>query len=199
VNVFAAHDLIAIDPERFIAIRDVPAWVSGALSRSPWVVVRRQAEPLGIAVGVRGTGRSERFAGRVDVSDVLDVRRPEDLHERRPGSALDDAYGLVRTAAISLDLACGPTGAYGFELASGRLTTHPGSDLDVIVRADGAPRAALLTFARRCVAIGLKTGVIVDAEATFGARGIALAELALGSPRVIAKTPNGPELIACPM
>jgi phosphoribosyl-dephospho-CoA transferase len=60
------HDLLEIDVERFLQAQvEAPGWVAESLREAPFVVVRRgliSAEQR-ISVGVRGTRRSERWAG----------------------------------------------------------------------------------------------------------------------------------------
>src|SRR3984957_20937860 len=67
--------------------RSAPFWVSAALGAVPWVVVRRSYASVGrIGVGVRGAGRTQRFAMEIPDTAVMKVLAPEPLVAR--GSAL---------------------------------------------------------------------------------------------------------------
>ena len=60
------HDLLEIDVERFLQAQvEAPGWVAESLREAPFVVVRRGlvSTEQGISIGVRGTRRSERWAG----------------------------------------------------------------------------------------------------------------------------------------
>ncbi|GAC1404347.1 MAG: malonate decarboxylase holo-ACP synthase [Candidatus Velthaea sp.] len=189
------HDLVRIAPE--CARRwNAPNWVHAALECTPWVVVRRAAVPRGIAVGVRGRGRSERFAAAIFGSDVLALCTPADLVARigDTGERLERAARFVERAAHRSGLEWGPAGAYGFELATGMHVTHPSSDLDAIVAA--APAEALIAFASACAAIASSTGVRLDVEVQCAHGGVALDEYVAGADRVLAKTSGGPALVS---
>jgi phosphoribosyl-dephospho-CoA transferase len=70
------HDLLRLSRAGVLE-PDAPPWANSALSVTPWVVVRRAAAPIGrIAVGVRGTSRSERYATVVNPDDVCEVVAP---------------------------------------------------------------------------------------------------------------------------
>jgi len=73
-----------------------------------------------IAVGVRGTSRSERYATAVDTDDVCEVVAPEDLAHVLPRGRRELAaictLDTVRPVLDDTGLAWGPTGSVGFEL-----------------------------------------------------------------------------------
>jgi phosphoribosyl-dephospho-CoA transferase len=199
---FAVHDLVRFEvddiaPENF---GDAPAWVATSLRLAPWAVVRRVQPSDGIGVGIRGATRAERYASSVAANVVRERVAPEALcaaavrADNRFGEA---ARSLARHAAQA-GLAWGPIGSFGFELASGRAVTTSRSDLDIVVRAEGAARAALHAFARAQMAVATRLGAAVDVELAFACGGIALPEFADRPARVLAKTPHGPQLVPCP-
>jgi len=137
------HDLLHIDPESVNP--ECPAdraWVKKALASSPWVVVRRNEAPENqIAVGVRGAIRGDRRGGFVAKGQIRGIVRPEELLLLHRSSRC-----VPRTPALTtlrqmderwrhISFLWGPAGSVGFELASGQLSTHATSDLDLIVRA----------------------------------------------------------------
>jgi phosphoribosyl-dephospho-CoA transferase len=61
-RVVNPHDLLHLAPGT-PDFSDAPAWVAASLKRAPFVVVRRAVSVNGlIAVGIRGSTRSERLA-----------------------------------------------------------------------------------------------------------------------------------------
>lgn len=190
------HDLLGVDAA-LAATWDAPAWVADSLARAPWVVVRRAvARGCGIAVGIRGATRAERYAADVQVRDVRTHVRPYDLTRllhTRSGSLARAARG-VDDAARRHALAWGPTGSFGFEIASGIVVTNAASDLDGIV-AHAAPET-LASFARACAIVTRETGVRIDLEVQLGNCGVALAEYLGDARRVLAKTGAGPVFVA---
>ena len=68
------------DPRDLVYRVPPPSWSHEALSRAPWVVVRRAPfENELIPVGVRGKNRSERFAAFAHAAAVVQCVSPEDL------------------------------------------------------------------------------------------------------------------------
>lgn len=158
------HDLLEIDAERFLeAHSSAPGWVAESLRRVPFVVVRRGPSPAGegIAIGVRGAQRNERWAGACRPELVRRILTPPMLLSRlvtaspsapatcpdavtRPAASATraDAIPAVRTLALLLDRwkdlnsPWGPGGSVGFELATGRHAASPQSDLDVVIYAE---------------------------------------------------------------
>ena len=145
------HDLLEIDAERFLeAHSSVPRWVAESLRRAPFVVVRRgpsRAEE-GIAIGVRGPRRNERWAGACRPDLVRSILTPPMLLSRLVTASGPDpatrpeAIPALRTLALLADrwkdLASpwGPGGSVGFELATGRHAASPQSDLDIVIYAE---------------------------------------------------------------
>lgn len=65
------HDLVRLSRPVEVVPENAPLWVANALRAAPWVVVLRAAGSQGrVAVGVRGTARSHRFAMRIDETAV---------------------------------------------------------------------------------------------------------------------------------
>jgi phosphoribosyl-dephospho-CoA transferase len=79
------HDLLEIDTERFLkANSSVPPWVAKSLRHAPFVVVRRGpvSTEQGIAVGVRGSQRNERWPAVCHPDLVRSVLTPPMLLTR---------------------------------------------------------------------------------------------------------------------
>ncbi|GAC1301347.1 MAG: malonate decarboxylase holo-ACP synthase [Vulcanimicrobiaceae bacterium] len=190
------HDLVRVDAAT-IGRLDLPAWARASLARAPWLVVRRTRDPSGIPVGVRGSAREERRATVIGAGDVVALRRPEDrvAAARLSDGRLGETARLLDGAARAAALAWGPTGSYGFELASGVPATHAGSDLDCIVRGNGATQTTLLAFAASCSDIARALHARIDVEIAFDHLGVALIEYASGRPQIAAKTADGPALV----
>jgi phosphoribosyl-dephospho-CoA transferase len=195
------HDLLRLRDAHALEAVDPPSWVAASLAAAPWVVVRRAASRGGrIPVGVRGADRSERFAAWLPPAAVAEQARPEDL---APGGRLErapprphPAFATLEALAPALDrsgLPWGPVGAAGFELATGRPALTGASDLDIVLRA--APpidEATLAAIAGRAAGAPLRVDVVV--ETPLGA--VALGELLAGADEVMARTSEGPRLVA---
>jgi phosphoribosyl-dephospho-CoA transferase len=138
------HDLLEIDAERFLRAQmaAVPAWVAGSLREAPFVVVRRgwTSAEQGNSVGVRGTRRNERWGGFCQPNVVRAIVTPPALL-RRVVPARAAALPALRSLPLlaerwtELQLAWGPGGSVGFELATGRPVASAQSDLDVVIYA----------------------------------------------------------------
>lgn len=190
------HDLLRLSGETAFPT-GAPDWAVHALRRTPWVVVRRGPAPDGlISVGIRGTIRSERYGTHVALGDVHAVKTPEALAHSVPGRELP-AMRALRMARPLLDatgLAWGPTGSVGFELATGRATATPNSDLDLLMRAhdlhDALPRMTTLHHQLRVL------GARVDCQVETDSGAVVLAELVGRQTVLLIRTPNGPRLLA---
>jgi phosphoribosyl-dephospho-CoA transferase len=192
------HDLLRLCGAHVLP-RDAPPWASSVLSVAPWVVVRRPAAPMGrIAVGVRGTRRSERYAAEVDPDDVREVVTPEDLAHVMPpsgrGLAVIRTLRTVRPILDDAGLTWGPTGSVGFELATGVCTATPESDLDLLIRVPRGSPGTLRVLAAVYRQFSL-LAVRVDCQVETRAGAVALAELVGGQSDVMARTAEGPRLI----
>jgi phosphoribosyl-dephospho-CoA transferase len=190
------HDLLRLSGGRVPP--DAPQWASRVLGVAPWVVVRRAAAPMGqIAVGVRGTSRSERYATAVDPVDVCEVVEPENLaHLPRAGRELAAMCALhaVRPVLDDTSLPWGPTGSVGFELATGIATATTESDLDLVIRVPRGLSGALVLLAALHREFRSLT-VRVDCQVETHSGAVALAELVDGQSDVMMRTAAGPRLI----
>ncbi len=205
---FVAHDLLRIDDIRRILSDSItcPDWVEAALTRAPWVVVRRTT-PHGttgkIPVGIRGRTRSERHGMWIDPERVESHLRPEQLvamayrgtsdHPGVPAMALARAVGPVFARR---GLMWGPTGSVGFEWASGVRTAHASSDLDLIVRCDTPlPQAAAAEILDDLVQLAhAYGGCRIDANVETPLGAFSLAEYAAASGAILLRTATGPLL-----
>jgi phosphoribosyl-dephospho-CoA transferase len=194
------HDLLRLSDAAAQSLgADAPSWARRALTATPWVVVRRAAAPDGlIAVGIRGSGRSERHAWSVAPQDVRRLIAPEDLTDVEPATdnevAAIVALRSVRTFLVGAEVPWGPTGSVGFELATGSPTASPDSDLDLLVRTPQLTSAVL----SRLTALHDhfdRLDVRVDCQVETRTGAIALPELLSTSRQVLVKTPLGPRLV----
>jgi phosphoribosyl-dephospho-CoA transferase len=121
----------------------VPSWVFRELRETSWVVVRRGAATLDrIPVGIRGPKRSQRWAASCPPSAIEQMVTPTDLLKRfeiiRAHAA--PACRSLRLLAVEWQWFThsrwGPGGSVGFELATGKRTITPRSDLDIVVYAN---------------------------------------------------------------
>ncbi|MET0450828.1 MAG: malonate decarboxylase holo-ACP synthase [Mycobacterium sp.] len=190
------HDLIRLADGASPAF-DAPGWVRTTLRETPWMVVRRANAPVGfVAVGVRGTERSQRHALTIPHGAIGDVVEPEEL------AALDSirdvaalrALAMVRPHLDDCAMPWGPTGSVGFELATGSPTVTPDSDLDLLVRApilNEVVLQRLLDLSGR-----LRHGPVrVDCQVETTSGAVALAELTSIGSEVLLKTSSGPDLV----
>jgi phosphoribosyl-dephospho-CoA transferase len=205
----AVHDLLRIrSPDALVIRGPAPEWVNEALSRAPWVVVRRApAKGEFVPVGVRGQNRGERFASFVHSSSIVECVSPENLSSSRAWKKavrleeLPAMGALLRVDAIfqGSDLHWGPCGSVGFELASGFPVALRTSDLDLIVRMSDLLIPPPTT--RKMLAILERietTGVRVDLLLETGKGALALLEYAGGGTNLLLRTIHGPRLIPHP-
>jgi phosphoribosyl-dephospho-CoA transferase len=137
------HDLLEIDAKRLLASQpSAPQWVEGELRKSPFAVVRRGPAPgQEIPIGVRGTGRNQRWAGFCHPKVVKSILTPPQLLGRTIPTSRADAIPALRALNLLKDrwvdfvLPWGPGGSVGFELATGNYVAKPESDLDIVVYA----------------------------------------------------------------
>ena len=138
------HDLLEIDAERFIANQtSVPEWIEASLRESPFLVARRGlATGQKIPVGVRGNERNQRWAAFCDTQLIKSVSTPPKLlgqpllMRRADVTPALQALQLLKERWTILDRWWGPAGSVGFELATGKPTVKPESDLDVVIYAE---------------------------------------------------------------
>jgi len=138
------HDLLEIDAERFLQADAAPfPWVGASVRKTPYVVVRRgPVSAQSIPVGVRGSRRSERWAGSCCADQVKRVLTPESLLGRPivPSRAMDvpalHSVPFLAERWRDVGIPWGPGGSVGFELATGREVVRPQSDLDIVMYAE---------------------------------------------------------------
>lgn len=201
------HDLIRLrGPIALTVDAPVPAWVGPALSRTPWVVVRRGTVRDGtMPVGVRGLARSQRFAALLALAEMADRLSPEDLTDSRYAIAQerkDAVPALAALARVAPILArrghrWGPGGSVGFEIATGLPTATASSDLDLILRQERRLEPGEAIELRAALAEAAAPARIdVMLETPRG--GVSLADLAAMPGQVLVRTPDGPRLSADP-
>ncbi|CAG7609327.1 Phosphoribosyl-dephospho-CoA transferase [Paenibacillus solanacearum] len=185
--------------------RAVPEWVCEALKRAPWVVIRRSPVKDGrIPVGVRGAGRTQRFAAYLPIHCVKETVTPVQLAVQARWRAY--AHGADSQAFAQLEVIAdyynragirwGPTGSIGFELASGASTVHPRSDIDLAIylpqRVERKTLTAWNTFNHQC-------SVKIDALLETPAGACSLSEFVRQEEStILLRTMNGPALVKCP-
>ena len=193
------HDLLRLKDGAQLTPATQPEWAIRSLRRAPFVVVRRAAIDNDlIPIGIRGDTRNERHAAFVHVHDVESVVTPESLavariwksaqHGKHPVFA---ALDRVASAADAVDLAWGPGGSVGFELATGVVAVSADSDLDIIVYpVKKHARGALVSFRDAASAVNVRVDIVI--ESAMGA--VALNEWIASPQRVLIKTESGPKL-----
>jgi phosphoribosyl-dephospho-CoA transferase len=197
------HDLLFLSGGRVHpACMAEPPWVQAAMKRSPWVVVRRVNAPVGkVAVGVRGTDRSQRWGGLVDVTEVAQIKRPLQLrvslaHDSRKSIPALKTLALVERELADIDLSWGPVGSVGFELATGDRVITEASDLDLALFASQRIDHAI---ARDLWDILSSLPAKVDVRVETPGCGFSLEEYALRrSAKILIRTPDGQQLVEDP-
>lgn len=192
------HDLLRLDASAALGTTP-PGWASASLAACPWGVVRRAPHSPGlIPIGVRGPERWQRHATVIPAGAVSRCVPPEELNDGRPRlprlAATLSAIARWITTELDGDIGWGPVGSVGFELATGRPATHPGSDLDVLIR---TPRRLERARAARLAAAFTDLPGTVDCQLETPGGGVSLTEWAAGGP-VMARTDHGPELVDDP-
>jgi len=197
------HDLLQLS--RLPIAEAMPAWLSSAFARAPFAVVRRADAPPGaIAVGFRGTTRSERYGTLVRRDAVVAVLSPEQLRDRSvdPKRSTLNAFRALRFIVeddMLAGLAWGPTGSVGFELATGCATATEASDLDLLIRSPSPiERSDARRLCEKLQELERSMGLRIDVQLETPAGGVALREWAEGKPRVMARSASGPSMIRNP-
>jgi phosphoribosyl-dephospho-CoA transferase len=134
------HDLILLGTESTITSAEgEPACPYLNPKQRPWVVVRRGRIADGlIPVGVRGAQRHQRCAGFTRLSEVLEIRQPDQLRltlaeDSRRALQAFRTLSYLESHLVGLEMSWGPGGSVGYELASGIPTVRGDSDLDFIL------------------------------------------------------------------
>ncbi|WP_431933797.1 malonate decarboxylase holo-ACP synthase [Nonomuraea jabiensis] len=173
----------------------LPHWARASLAACPWAVVRRAPHPPGLVpVGVRGPSRSQRHAALVPTAAVIRRVAPEALRLR---PLLPHLAATFSGVARLLDGTAiwGPTGAVGFELATGCQVTHPGSDLDLLVRTPYRwDRAGAARLAESFAALPGRVDCLLETPRG----GVNLVEWARTCGPVMVRTAQGPRLVSDP-
>jgi len=197
VNTLMAHDLLwGMTLEQLPA--DAPAWVSESLSAGQPVVVRRAVSAPGlVAVGVRGRLREQRYATVMSADGIQRRVKPEDLCHVSTDRDLPALRALNQLRPILDDCGWvwGVSGSAGFELASGFVALHEGSDLDLILR---TPQALERSQAQALVKVldAAVCPVDMQLQTPFGA--VALREWAGSARRVLLKNVSEACLVSDP-
>lgn len=196
------HDLLwGLRPEQLP--EEAPAWARAALGGHVPVVVRRApAEPGWVAVGIRGAAREQRHAAWMRLSEISRLVSPQAVaragrwrnHAQSHWPALR-ALSQLAPRLDDLGLSWGVTGSLGFELASGISAAHPGSDLDLQVR---APHQLTREWVRTLCRLLDEAPARIDLQLETPHGAVALREWAGEAPRVLLKTQNGPLLVSDP-
>lgn len=192
------HDLLRLRCGDVIAAENsAPAWVQSALSEAPYVVVRRCPAPLRmVAVGVRGSSRRERFGTFAPRCEIAELITPEflaraEIRQTQSRRALIPALRALDGVAPVLargGFAWGPVGSVGFELATGRATARPSSDLDIVIYCpERLRRKTAGELAASLVAADCRIDTILETPAG----GVSLVDLADACDAVLARTGHG--------
>ncbi|MHC8323487.1 malonate decarboxylase holo-ACP synthase [Pseudomonas sp. GB2N2] len=187
VNTLLAHDLLwGMTPQQLPA--EAPAWVIESISTGHPVVVRRALSAPGfISVGVRGPLREQRFATLMAVDSIQRRVKPEDLCQvliERDLPAVR-ALGHLRPLLDGCGWVWGVSGSAGFELASGVVALHDGSDLDLILR---TPQPLERAQAQELLKILNSAACPVDLQLQTPHGAVALREWAGSARRVLLKS-----------
>lgn len=191
------HDLLEIDANQLISSQSsAPKWVEEALSRSPFVVVRRGlATGREIPIGVRGTERNERWAAFCDPKFANSILTPQQLLSRGIPTSRADAIPALRALTLLKDrwkdlvLPWGPGGSVGFELASGSHVANPESDLDIVIYPE---RRMTVEEAKSLCDRAMNLRAVVDIRVETPVCGFSLREFASQSPAaILLRAPGG--------
>jgi phosphoribosyl-dephospho-CoA transferase len=203
------HDLLEIDAKQLLSSQaSAPKWVEGELRESPFAVVRRGlATGYEIPIGVRGTGRNQRWAAFCHPKSAKNILTPPQLLTRAISISRANAIpalralGLLKERWKDLVLPWGPGGSVGFELASGRHVVTPESDLDIVIYAE---RRVTAEEAKSLCDRAMNLPAVVDIRVEtlvcgfslkeFAGRGPAAILLRLPRGFVLAKDPWGDEI-----
>jgi phosphoribosyl-dephospho-CoA transferase len=191
------HDLLEIDPNRFIAAQTaVPQWVEENLRKSPFVVVRRdRATGEQIPVGVRGAERNQRWATFCHPKFVKSMLAPPQLLRRTVAISRSDlmpafrAFTILKDRWMGFNRPWGPGGSVGFELATNTHVVKPESDLDIVLYAE---RRMTADQAKSLCDRAKDLPAVVDIRVETPACGFSLIEYARAeSTAILLRTPGG--------
>jgi phosphoribosyl-dephospho-CoA transferase len=191
------HDLLEIDAKRLLASQaSAPQWVEGELRESLFAVVRRgPAAGHQIPIGVRGTGRNQRWAAFCHPKLVKSILTPSQLLSRAIPTSRADAIPALRALNLLNERwmehvpPWGPGGSVGFELASGRHVVTLESDLDIVIYAE---RSMTAEKAKSLCDRAMNLPAVVDIRVETPICGFSLKEFAGWSPAaILLRVPRG--------
>ena len=196
VGTLQVHDLILLrTASAVISTQGDPPCPYLNPNQRPWVVVRRGRISDGlIPVGVRGSQRHERCAGFTRFSEVMEIRRPDQLRmllaeDSRRALQAFRTLSYLETHLVGLDMTWGPGGSVGYELASGMQAVRDGSDLDFILF---ATKKLEITAAQDLWRMISSAPGKVDALVETPFCGFSLEEFVTASPRkILLRTSDG--------
>ncbi|WP_348761094.1 phosphoribosyl-dephospho-CoA transferase MdcG domain-containing protein, partial [uncultured Salinisphaera sp.] len=132
--------------------------------------------------------------GVVSVDDVARPPRSERGGDVPALAALAD----IRHRLKGLSIVWGPTGAVGYELATGRAVAHRESDLDLVVRLPECCNDVLAALCEMAAAARQTYAIRCDIQLETPAGGVALADWAGEAGQMMVKSDTGPYLTANP-
>ena len=196
VGTLHVHDIILLRTEFAVTSAEGDsACLCLNSNQRPWVVVRRGRIADGwIPVGVRGAERHERCAGFTRLSEVIEIRQPDQLRltlTDDPRRALQAFRTLsyLESRLVGLDMSWGPGGSVGYELASGIQAVRADSDLDFVLF---APRKLEIIEAQDLWRMISSAPGKVDALVETPCCGFSLKEFVTTSPRkILLRTSDG--------
>jgi len=201
MNVFRVHDLLELRTAAGVKAEtpSLQAALDACLERARLVVVRRARCQAGwVAVGVRGVGREERYAGLVKVEEVAAIHSPESVRAVAAEDSFPahEALRMLQERWADAPFAWGPVGSVGFAIVSGRESVTAASDLDVVVRVEpkDISREGLSLLQKSLEVMACRVDVLLETEAG----GIALQEAASGVAKVLLRMANGARLVENP-
>lgn len=208
---------------------DLPEWCAQWLGAPTPVVVRREdtGDAGLLPVGIRGVGRHQRQAAYLAADGVARIVRPEDLAPAMAGNfrsggctgiGADTSTGMRAKARMdacmhsgsdrhigicagldALGLPWGPTGGMGFALATGLPVLHPGSDIDIVVRAPAPLSESQVSILAAVIEQSKRP---VDLQVDTGRGGFSFNEWLARGPggrrSILLKTGAGPMLVRDP-
>lgn len=189
-----AHDLLwGMKAEQLP--ENAPNWVFARLIAGVPVVVRRDQQCIDqVAVGIRGTRKSERYAAWMHKSSITRVVKPEAI-QLLPQSSEYVQQALANVAQLLARKPWGVIGSYAFEAVTGEKTTTLSSDLDVLLRQE---IEMTLQDAQYLYAQIKALSIPVDVQINTVLGGFSLADWATSKGRVLLKTDLGPQLVVNP-
>ena len=175
---------------------DAPAWAVHALRGTPWVVVRRDRAPDGlIAVGVRGTDRSQRYG--TFVATATSARRCL----RRTSTDVRPAATCLRSGRCAASGRCSTTPAWRGDRPAASASNWPPATRRRPPPATSTCWSAPPSFGAHCPPLASLHHAFgsaecrVDCQVETPCGAVALAELVGDRPEVLVRTAEGPRLV----